>query len=173
MRYRPLDWLLGAGCCVLALHVVAAEPAATALRQQNINLPYEIQADSAYFDQQSGQGKYVGQVELKRGTEQVKADWMELELGSNRQLTRVEAEGSPVFFTDGVETEGRARHMTYDIKRKMVHLVGDAHVKQAGREFSGAEITYFFDDERVQAIGGEGTRVKLVLPPSDTGEGDK
>lgn len=169
MRYQPLKWLIGLVVCWVAASAVAADSATNTFRQ-NVNLPYEIQADSAFFDQQTGQGKYVGQVELKRGTELVKADSMELELNANRQLSKVLAEGSPVFFTDGVETEGRAQKMTYDINQKKVLLVGDAYVKQGGREFSGAEITYFFEDERVQAKGGDGTRVKLVLPPSDVGD---
>lgn len=144
---------------------------ALAAQTPNDQLPYEIQADSAVFDQQQGTGEYQGHVQLKRGAEQLKASNMLLTLDKQKQLTHVEATGSPVTFTDGVDMQGRAERLVYDVKARTVRLLGKASVTQGQRQFSGAEIVYALDSKRVQAKGGDGKRVRLVLPPADTEKG--
>lgn len=154
-----LLWMT-AGWCASAM----AAPTDAAIEQ----LPYEIQADSAVFDQVKGTGEYRGHVLLQRGPEQLKATRMTIYLDARKQLSRVEATGSPVTFTDGVDMSGHAAKLTYSLSGKSLMLSGAAYVKQGEREFSGVEITYALDSKKVQAKGGDGQRVRLVLPPADT-----
>lgn len=147
-------------------------PAMAASRTVDVEqLPYEIQADSAVFDQAKGTGEYRGHVLLKRGPEQLSATRMTIYLDARKQLSRVEAVGNPVAFTDGVDMQGHAAKLVYNVAGKSLMLTGNAYVKQGEREFSGVEITYALDTKKVQAKGGDGQRVRLVLPPADTRTG--
>lgn len=151
--------------------LLLAPALALAAQSANDQLPYEIQADSAVFDQQQSTGEYQGHVQLKRGTERLNASSMTLTLDKQKQLSHVEALGDPVTFTDGVDMHGSAERMVYDVKTHSVRLLGKASVTQGQRQFSGAEIVYTLDSKRVQAKGGDGKRVRLVLPPADTEKG--
>lgn len=153
--------LLASVWLMTAAQAAVATPATT---QQ----PYVIQADSAVFDQAKGTGEYNGHVQLRRGAEQLKANKLTLKLDAKKQLTHVEASGKPVTFADGVDMQGRADRLVYDVKTRTVRLLGNAFVTQGERQFSGAEIIYALDSKRVQAKGGDGHRVRLVLPPSDS-----
>ena len=161
---RSKTGLLLGGLLLAPVLAIAAQTA-------NEQLPYEIQADYAVFDQQKGTGEYRGHVQLNRGAEQLTADDMTLTLNKNKQLDHVEAVGSPVTFTDGVDMHGRAERLIYDVRTHSVRLLGKASVTQGERQFSGAEIVYGLDSKRVQAKGGDGNRVRLVLPPADTEKG--
>lgn len=135
--------------------------------------PYVIQADSAVFDQVKGTGEYHGHVQLKRGAEKLNASQLTLKLNAQKQLSHVEAIGKPVTFVDGAGMTGRASRLVYDVNTRTIRLLGNAFVTQGERQFSGAEIVYALDTKRVQAKGGDGKRVKLVLPPTDALKNDK
>lgn len=152
----------------VVLLFVALAATAQAQPSANAGKPYEIQADSAVFDQKQGWGKYRGHVQLSRGSEQLTASRVTLYLSEDKQLKRVEAKGSPVTFTDGAGMSGHADRLKYNIATQTIYLLGDAYVEQQGRRFSGGKITYSLRNERVQAEGGDDERVRLVLPPSDT-----
>lgn len=154
----------------------AQAPTSEAQQQQeranNARQPYEIQADSAVFDQQKGTGIYTGHVSLTRGTEKLTANRMTLTVDAKQQLKQVNASGDPVTFSDGISLNGHANKLEYDVKNQTIHLYGDAFMQQGKRKFSGGEITYSMDSQRVEAKGGDGKRVKLVLPPADTNKSE-
>ncbi len=143
--------------------------AAAAITQAEIQqLPYEVKADSATFEQTSGKGIYRGDVTLSRGPQELNADKMTLILDEQRQLQHVEAVGQPVTFTNGMGVKGKADRMIYDVAHQTMQLIGDAHLVQQGRRFSGARLTYDLADKTIKAKGGESGQVHLVLPPEDT-----
>lgn len=164
MWYRRFEVLLAGLLCLALMPAVAS----TSERSQaNEQAPYEIMANRAVFDQKSAKGVYYGDVELKRGSQQINAGKIVLKLNESRQLRHAVATGSPVTFTDGSAIHGKADKLVYDVVTHIIELFGDAHVQQGERQFSGSHITYAMDNQRIKAEGGEKGRVHIVLPPED------
>jgi lipopolysaccharide export system protein LptA len=156
------------GGAAFAQPAQSVKPSKSSVPVKTAHLPYEVQADAAVFDQKQGTGVYTGHVQLNRGPERLKADKMTLTLNRNKRLDHVKATGNPVTFSNGTDASGRAERLEYDVADKTIKLFGNAFVTQGERQFSGEEIIYSLVSKRVQAIGGKGRRVRLVLPPSDT-----
>lgn len=118
---------------------------------------------------------YTGKVEVKSDTLTMHGDRLELRQTSAGQYT-AKITGNPATLnhqSTGVEdpaVTARAQTLNYDSKTTTVKLSGQAQLTRGGNVVDGEEITYDLTQHRVQAVGGDGGQVKMVIqpPPADS-----
>lgn len=136
--------------------------------------PVTIHADYARFSQQDGTGLYEGNAEMEQGPRRLRADRIRL-YTEDGELSRVEAEGSPLTLTEGDTLTARAGRLDYHVREQRITLRDNAHITHMDRTFEGARIEYDLATRQVEASGEEGSRVRLVIPgqkrnPQGTGD---
>lgn len=143
-----------------------------------------IEADRAVLDEKKQTSTYTGNVILKQGGIEVKADIITVYSREGR-LQRVIAEGDPVHYKQQQKKDddirGVSQRMEYESESNRVLLLGGAELWQGGNRFSGKRIQYDPEQEKVIATGGANSaengaqRVKIILQPqsSQTGSSEQ
>lgn len=138
--------------------------------------PIKITADSAVRNEQTGETRYEGSVELTQGSLHIEADLLTLHQHEN-SIGLVTATGTPATLEqtpdEGKEpVKAAANRITYDQKDDRVTLTENARIEQDGAIVKGATINYVLGQQRVTASGdnldegGAGQRVEMIIPPS-------
>ncbi|MDX1655739.1 MAG: lipopolysaccharide transport periplasmic protein LptA [Candidatus Competibacteraceae bacterium] len=131
--------------------------------------PIQLEADSAQLEQTTGVSTYIGDVVITQGSMRLGADRVVIYTDQGRFI-RLEAEGRPATFrvqpnADKAVIQGRGRNVEYNVDQARVIITQDAHITQAGDEFSGQRIEYDLDRDQVKAGAGPGGRVQVILQP--------
>lgn len=166
-RFLSLSTALGFLVC-LSMSGVVALP-------EDRNQPIRITADSAVRDEQLGETRYLGSVELTQGSLRIIADTLILQhQGTETQL--ITATGSPASLRQTPEpqsapVQATARKIEFNQSEDKVTLTDDARIEQDGAIVTGAVIDYVLTEQRVTATGApseqnSGQRVEMVIPPS-------
>ncbi len=137
--------------------------------------PIELEADSAEYDQTSGQSVYRGNVVVIQGTMRMTADEARVYMSDDGEFQRMEADGAPATFryqpsVDKPEISGVGRKIEYQAAQGLVTVTGNAHFTQGGDEFTGQLVVYDVNTETVRA-DGQGERVRFTIQPKP-GEGN-
>ena len=137
--------------------------------------PITIEADHAVLDENKQTSLYTGNVILKQGGIEVKANTLTV-YTKQGQLQRVIVEGDPVNYKQqqlGQEDiRGVSQRMEYDTESNRLQMFGNAELWQGGNRFSGDRIQYDTEQEKVIATGGPGDtetssqRVEITLQPN-------
>lgn len=161
--------------CVLALFPAAAAWGLSSDRDQ----PMRIEADRLDIDDAKGVSVYRGNVVVRQGTLELRADEIRAYRtpGGRRALERIVANGKPANFKqrpDGAQEDvrGSAVQIEYYFTPERLILQGNARLQQAGDEFSSHRIEYEIDVQQVKAAQGAGgeERVRVTLQPRRSGE---
>lgn len=178
MSYRHVKLLLIA----LLLLPTAPVSALSSDRQQ----PVKITADRMLADERRGVSHYQGDVFLKQGSLEIRADELTVHL-SDGEVTKIIIIGDPAKLQqqpdDREMVYSEARRMEYNIRNGELLLIDDAHVKQGANRFSGARIQYDTRNSIVaantdstsptQPAGESEGRVRAIIEPGDkTGDGN-
>ncbi|NOX76334.1 MAG: lipopolysaccharide transport periplasmic protein LptA [Gammaproteobacteria bacterium] len=159
-------------CLWLGTNTWAAEDP----RGEDIQQPVTIEADSAEISERLGQSTYTGNVLLRQGGIELRADRITV-FAEQGELRRITASGEPLRFQQLREAEGDVRgssqRLEYDAISKRLLLLEDARLSQGENRFSGNRIEYDPETRRVLASGrnGEGSpeqpggRVQVILQP--------
>jgi lipopolysaccharide export system protein LptA len=179
MSYRHVKPLL-----LMALILLPTAPALalSSDRQQ----PVEITADSMRADERRGVSHYQGDVFLKQGSLEIRADELTVHL-TDGEVTRIIVIGSPAKLQQQPDNRemvySEARRMDYNTRSGELLLLEDAHVKQGANRFSGERIDYDTRKSIVTAEAGDGDtpaqpagdsdgRVRAIIEPKDqSGDG--
>lgn len=162
--------------CSLTAH------AAAAVQTRNDKLrpkgPVTVTADRAEFDK-TGVMIYSGNVLLVADNLQLKGDRLELHqfpadqyeaklkgsLAHMEQSGDVDEKGQPLppMIADGQD-------MIYDTRTGLLDITGQAKAIRGKNEVNGNNIRYNVNERRVQANGGQGGQVKIIIqsPPPKT-----
>ena len=178
MRRRREWWLLLA----LFSGAAAAQDAAGDLAALQPTGPVTVTADRGEWVQ-GGPMRYTGNVALRSDTLSLDGDLLELrQLGDGRFEARIS--GTPARLDHAGEAAGdstdsaapavkaQARELFYDSQAGVVELTGGAQLMRGSDEINGDRIRYDVAARRVQADGGSGGQVKIVIQPpphSDVG----
>ncbi len=137
-----------------------------------------ISADKQQAQLKSNVGIFENNVEIIHGNRRITADRLEVhkreDLGDNKQL--LVATGEPAYFeekqTDGTLMTASANEVRYDVAKRLLTLIGNAQVTQAGQKINAKSITYDMDQQLISAERGEGSndRVHTILVPVDSKE---
>ncbi|MDG1064642.1 MAG: lipopolysaccharide transport periplasmic protein LptA [Luminiphilus sp.] len=139
--------------------------------------PIRITADSAVRNEQTGETRYEGSVELTQGSLHIEADLLTLHQYDNAADGLITATGAPATL-EQTPQEGKApikataHRIAYDQKGDKVTLTENARIEQDGAIVTGATIDYVLSQQRVTATSdqttgqGSGQRVEMIIPPS-------
>ena len=142
------------------------------------NGPVTVTADRAEW-QQAGMMHYNGHVQLSMDTLDLHGDNLELKQLEGG-LYEAHLTGEPARLNDSgkdgappVSAEGRK--IDYDARSAIVELTGGAVLMRGTDHLTGENIRYDVAARRVQAAGGSGGQVRIVIqpPPDKTGDAQK
>jgi lipopolysaccharide export system protein LptA len=132
-----------------------------------------ISADSQKGQLKENVGIFENNVEIIHGDRLIKADRLEVhkrdEQGDNKQL--LIATGNPAYFEekqpDGTTMSASANEVRYDVSQRILTLVGNAQIAQAGQEINAKSITYDIEQQLISAEKDENSteRVHTILVP--------
>ncbi len=127
--------------------------------------PIHITSNSAIKDQQRGLTIYEGNVDIKQGTLNIKADKVTIYI-VEEEVTRIIAEGKPASFKQKPEPNkgdvlAKADTIKYQLSQKKVTLINNASIDQDGSVFTSNKIDYYIEGARAEGQGN----VNVVLQP--------
>lgn len=134
--------------------------------------PVTITADRAEFDK-GGAMLYTGHVQLESDTLKLAGDRLELQQFENSQYT-AKINGAPArmdhsgLAEDGaapVPLSAQASTLNYDTRTGIVEIIGKATMTRGKDEINGENIRYNVAARRIEAAGGSGSQVKIVIQP--------
>lgn len=137
--------------------------------------PIHIKADAGEMDQKAGTLFYSGEVRLDRGSLQVHADSMTIEIDDNDKLTQLTAHGQPngkqAHFQQTVEINkpdvfADADIIIYFAEKEKIELRGNAHLIQNNNELRGELIIYDVTAGKVNASAQPGGKIDIIFQPS-------
>jgi lipopolysaccharide export system protein LptA len=143
--------------------------------------PVTVSADRAEW-QEGGLMRYSGNVMLTSETLQLSGQSLELrQLDSGRYQAKVT--GTPARMSHAAaNAQGQpqpaitatARTLNYDSEIGVVEVMGEARMARGGDEITGEHIRYNVPQRRIEAAGGNGSQVRIVIqPPADKPAGNQ
>jgi lipopolysaccharide export system protein LptA len=135
------------------------------------NQPISLQADRATFNEKTGITTYSGNVLIEQGSLRLQAGSIVAHLNAANQIQTVVAQGSPAKFQQQLDAKGglakgEARSIHYNAETGIVKLSGQAFLSQNGATFRGENLIYSMSKGDIEASGGNGGRIQIVIPPS-------
>ncbi|WP_409309084.1 lipopolysaccharide ABC transporter substrate-binding protein LptA [Pectobacterium sp. B1J-3] len=139
------------------------------------NQPIHIDSAQQSLDMQSNTVTFTGNVVVKQGTIEVKADKVVVIRPQGAQGKEVvEGYGNPVTFyqmqDNGKPVKGRAQKVRYELASDLLVLTGNAYLEQMDSNVKGDRITYLVKQQQMEAFSDKGKRVTTVLVPSQLQE---
>lgn len=180
-----LSGLAGAAAALACAAGLGIAPPAQAERADR-NKPMTVDADAARYDDLKQVGTFTGNVQVTKGTIQMRADRIEVRQTPDGYQVGVltGSADKPASFRqkrEGVDEtiEGIAERIEYDSKADTVRFVGNAVIRRwrgstVADETAGNVITYDNIAEVFSVAGGRGTpgstdgRVRAVLTPRES-----
>ncbi|MGH1440995.1 MAG: lipopolysaccharide transport periplasmic protein LptA [Cellvibrionaceae bacterium] len=136
--------------------------------------PILISSNSAVKDDKRGLTIYKGDVDIKQGSLNIKADKVTI-YSVSEEVTKIIAEGQPASFKQKPEPNkgdvlAKANTIEYRVLQKKITLTEDASLDQDGSSITGNKINYDITAARIEAAGNKqegdnGGRVNVVIPP--------
>lgn len=134
----------------------------------------ELSADNAEVRDAEGISIYRGSVVLTRGDQRITGDLMRVFNDDERQLERIEVEGTPATYREALPEaptrRAEAPRMEYFASGpERLILRGGGRLWQADNEVTGSVITHYPGEARTIAEGDEGggERVNVTVYPED------
>ena len=124
---------------------------------------------------------YTGNVKLSSDTLNMDGDRLELEqLGDGQYRAKITGAPAHLLHTGVPEADNggqsdppvtaRGRQLNFDSQSGLADVIGDAKVTRGEDEITGETIHYNVNERRIQAAGGTGGQVRIVIqPPSKSG----
>ena len=139
-----------------------------------MNGPVTVTADRAEFDK-SGTMIYLGSVVLSSDTLRLSGDRLVLQQFEGGQY-EARITGSPARLEHAgvaasadsaaaVPIKAEAGTLNYDTRRGVVDILGKAHMTRGQDQIDGDNIRYNVMARRIEAAGGSGGQVKIVIQP--------
>lgn len=157
--------------------LIAANPALAAEQSAKDPLrptgPVTITADRAEW-QDGGVMLYTGHVLLESDTLKLAGSRLELRQAEDGQYeARITGEPAQLTHPASVDQNSQplppvtaeARQLSYDSRSSIVHVSGGARMARGGDEITGEDIRYNVSERRIQAEGGRGGQVRIVIQP--------
>jgi lipopolysaccharide export system protein LptA len=173
----PCKSLLG---LLLALALAPALAAPSAKKSPTDALrptgPVTVTADRAEWSK-GGAMIYTGKVSLDSDKLKMSGDRLELtQLPSNQYTAKITGALAHLEHAGELDDKGQptptvtadASTLLYDSRTSVVDIMGSARMTRGKDEVTGNTIRYNVAERRIQAAGGEGGQVKIVIqPPPD------
>ncbi|MGL9751085.1 MAG: lipopolysaccharide ABC transporter substrate-binding protein LptA [Symbiopectobacterium sp.] len=137
--------------------------------------PIHIDSAQQSLDMQGNTVTFTGNVTVKQGTIDVKANKVVITRPQGLHGQEViETFGNPVTIyqmqDNGKPVKGRAQKVRYELAQDKITLTGNAYLEQLDNNVKGDRITYLVKQQQIEAVGDKGGRVTTVLVPSQLQE---
>lgn len=136
--------------------------------QSLLDKPIQIEADRVELDEQKGISVYKGNIRIVQGEIEMRAHTLTVHIVKGR-ISQLVAEGKPVDLVRSGETpmKAQADTMKYFASKGSISILGGAHLWQGLNEFSGDQIEYDIESDRMTAAKAnhQSKRVKVILYP--------
>jgi len=142
----------------------------------DLQSPIIINADKASLDNNKGEAIYVGNVLIKQGTIQIKADQITV-ITNNGVLQSFKALGKPAFFKQQVEENNimiTAQSNIINYKNNIIQLLNNAQINYADNIFTGEDISYNLQTKVINSgkyqnnkDNKESSRINIILQPQN------
>ena len=143
----------------------------------DVEKPVNIEADSAFLDNEKGQAVYSGNVIITQGTIKIRASKVEI-TAPDSEIQLIHASGAPVRFEqkmdNGTLAKGTASNFKYFVENKKIVLSGKAQLAQNRDIFNSEHMEYYPNTGELhanrnahQGQGNQRGRVKAVFHPSN------
>lgn len=130
--------------------------------------PIQIEADQVELDEQKGVSVYKGNIRIVQGEIEMRSHKLTVHIVKGR-IDQLIAEGTPVELTRSGESAMKAKAlvMKYFADKGRIEIQGDAHLWQGLNEFSGDQIAYDIESDRMTAAKSSASdhRVRVILHP--------
>lgn len=128
--------------------------------------PINIHSIHNEYDLRQGVTRFIGDVTIVRGPMRVQADEGVVRSEGGR-IVSIELTGNPARWEDrledGTDVNGEAQKISFDVAENVVILTGNAVVRHEKGQFSGQELLYDLDDERLTGRGSADDRAHVVI----------
>lgn len=166
---KVLEFLGALGLCAACANA-GAQDARAKLRPAG---PVTVTADRAEFDK-DGIMLYAGDVKLISDTLQLRGDRLQLEQFKGGQYT-AQVTGAPAQLDHTAAAVGggatppavsaSANTLRYDTRTSVIDIAGKATMTRGKDQISGDRIRYNVSARRIEAAGGSGGQVRIVIQP--------
>lgn len=132
--------------------------------------PVTLTSDKAELVQGNA-AVYTGNVVLTSDTLKLEGDRIELKQYPGGQY-EAKITGGPARMNhagngvDNPAVAARAKTLNYDSRSGVLDLLSEAYVLRGSDEITGDTIKYDVNQRRIQASGGDGGQVKIIIQPS-------
>ncbi|MGC9006762.1 MAG: lipopolysaccharide transport periplasmic protein LptA [Sulfurihydrogenibium sp.] len=126
--------------------------------------PIVINADKLEYNNKERLAIYSGNVDVKKGNFNLKADVVKIYLDDKGDVSKIYAIGNVYFQKEN--KWGKSKEGEYYKDKNLIILKGNAEVHQDDNVVEGDEIQYYVDEERAIAIS-KSNRVRSVLFPKE------
>ncbi|MBB5212200.1 lipopolysaccharide transport periplasmic protein LptA [Microbulbifer hydrolyticus] len=133
--------------------------------------PVKVSADKLEANRSKNLSVYSGNVVIRQGSLQIRADRVEVHGSAKGEISKVVATGTPAHFQQQVEestspVKARARRIEFLVSSDALQLTGEAFVDRDGNTLSAERIDYDLNSEQMQAQGqSEKKRVEMIWKP--------
>jgi len=163
----PMKRLIPARFLSAALLATLVTCALQAAAQEDvIEPPIIIDSESNDYDLRTGVTRFSDDVTITRGPMRVTADFGEVRQTED-EISEIVLTGSPTRWEDrlddGSRVQGQAARIHFDVATNIITLTGDARLLHEQGEFTGDELDYNLDTERLAGRGSAGQRARVVL----------
>lgn len=127
--------------------------------------PMKITASSVEINDQLGVSKYAGPVLIKQGSMRITARTVIVYHNKQRKITRLVAYGRPATYKvrpdkEPYDLRSSANRLEYYPSKNLMHMFGNARVKQGPRDFRSQQIKYNLVTNNVDAGKSNGKQLK-------------
>lgn len=134
------------------------------------NQPLQINANSVVFNEKNGNASYQGNVIIRQGTLEIRAQEVTIQTDPDGRIISTQAKGNLASYQQKTDASkapvmAEAAEIFYDVKNEKIQLKGKAWLRQENASFKGNLINYDSKSQQVDAKGDAQNRVQLILPP--------
>jgi len=160
VKWHHSLWLLGMGLLVPALAWSKTDDRDQAMTIDSTTSDCNLVGDN-------GRCRFSGDVLIAQGTLEIHADQADV-MQKEGAVDRVLIEGRQATLKqqldDGTWMNARADHMEYNVNNDVIILTGNYRIESERGSNTGQRMVYDTRSGTMQS-GGDGTRVRTVLPP--------
>ena len=156
------------GAVIAGILLVSSAPAFS--MKDDTNQPINITSAQQSLDMEGNVVTFTGDVIVKQGTIDIRADKVIVTRTGEKGNEVVEAFGNPVTFyqmqDSGKPVKGHGAKLRYELANDFVDLTGNAYLEQLDSNVKGDRITYLVKQQKMEAFSDKGKRVTTILVPS-------
>lgn len=123
--------------------------------QKPANNALTLRADAGEIDFKNGTAVYTGNVEIAQGGMKVTGQQVTAKTDGESALQHVEATGKPATFRyqppNEPEIIGEANRLTYDLKKQLLTLEGNAKIRQGDHQTTAQSLSYDLKREKLRS----------------------